>query len=223
MKKETTQRHFLKIIAIFFAISLWFYVLNSEPVQIERRLAINYLLPNGYTISNLSEREVTIKIKGSKAFIQNIFNNKEKFNIDLKPYFISDGKTFKVKFNSSDLAVPFGVEILDISPRETEIQLDHLVTMEIPIKLTFIGDAPKDRKIRDIHITPSSLAVSGPVGMIRTISRLESSPIDLSTFSKDEGEFLISLADLDTRLKIVSSPPRVKLVYKAIKIAKVKN
>ena len=113
MKRETAQRHSLKIIAIFFAVSLWFYVLNSEPVQIEKKLSINYITPKGYMVASLAEKEVTLKIKGSKAFIQNIFTNKEKLNVDLNPYFVSSGKSFKVKFYVSDVTVPFGVEVLD--------------------------------------------------------------------------------------------------------------
>lgn len=213
MKRETAQRHSLKIIAIFFAVSLWFYVLNSEPVQIERKLAINYVVPKGYMVSNLSEKEVTLKIKGSKAFIQNIFSNKEKLNVDLNPYFVSSGKNFKVKFYASDVSVPFGVEILDISPKETAIELDRMVIMEMPVKVQYIGDAPRDRKIKEVEIIPQNVMISGPVDILKTVSRIESAPVNLALFNKDEGSIIISLSDLDPRLKLVESP-KIKLKYK---------
>ena len=92
MKRETAQRHSLKIIAIFFAVSLWFYVLNSEPIEVEKKLSISYIVPKGYAIANISEKELTLKLKGSKAFLQNLFSNNEKLKVDLKPYFISSGK-----------------------------------------------------------------------------------------------------------------------------------
>lgn len=213
MKRETAQRHSLKIIAIFFAVSLWFYVLNSEPVQIEKKLTINYILPKGYTIASLSEKEVTLKVKGSKAFIQNVFSNKEKLNVDLNPYFVSSGKSFKVKFYASDVSVPFGVEIIDLSPKETTIELDRMVMVEIPIKVQYIGDAPRDRKIKEVVIDPQSIMISGPIEILKSISRLETAPVNLALFNKDDGSTTISLADLDPRLKFEETP-KVKLNYK---------
>ncbi len=213
MKRETAQRHTLKVIAIFFAISLWFYVLNSEPVQIERRLPINFILPKGYVISSMAEKEVILKIKGSKAFINNIFSNKEKYNVDLNPYFTSAGKKFKVKFYTNDINVPFGIDVIDISPKETAIELDRLVQMEIPIKVNYIGDLPKGRRVKDIQLRPKNLIVSGPIDVIKTYSNLESSPVNVGIMNKDEGEIEVSLADIDNRLAI-ENLTKIKLFYR---------
>jgi len=213
MKRETAQRHSLKIIAIFFAVSLWFYVLNSEPVQIEKKLTINYITPKGYMVASLAEKEVTLKIKGSKAFIQNIFTNKEKLNVDLNPYFVSSGKNFKVKFYVSDVSVPFGVEVLDVSPKETAIELDRVVLMELPIKVQYIGDAPRDRKIKEVIVEPQNIMISGPVVILKSISRIDTAPVNLAFFNRDEGVMNLSLSDLDSRLKVEDST-KLKLKYK---------
>ena len=213
MKRETAQRHSLKIIAIFFAVSLWFYVLNSEPIQIERKLTINYILPKGFAISSLSEKEVTLKIKGSNAFIKNIFSNKEKLNVDLNPYFTSSGKSFKVKFYASDVSVPFGVEILDISPKETSIELDRNVIMEVPIKILYIGDAPKDRRIKEVFTEPKKIMISGPIEILKSVSKIETTPFNLALFNKDEGSTTVALGDLDPRLKFEENS-KIKIRYK---------
>ncbi|MDO9182415.1 MAG: CdaR family protein, partial [Bacteriovorax sp.] len=162
---------------------------------------------------SLSEKEVTLKLKGSKAFIQNIFSNKEKLTIDLNPYFVSSGKSFKVKFYASDVNVPFGVEILDVSPKETLIELDRKVMMEMPVKVLYIGDAPKDRKIKEVIIEPQNVVISGPIEILKSISRLETSPVNLALFNKDEGSTTVPLGDLDPRLKFEENT-KVKLSYK---------
>lgn len=218
MKRETRQRHTLKIIAIFFAVSLWFYVLNSEPVQIERKLDINFIVPKGYLISNLPSQEVTLKLKGSKAFIQNIFTNKEKLTVDLNPYFVSSGRNFKVKFYANDVNVPFGVEIQDISPKETVIQLDRRETVELPVRVQYIGDAPKDRKIKEIVVIPKSVIISGPVEILKTMSRLETAPVNLALFNREEGTLAVTLIDLDSRLKFEENS-KIKIKYKTVSLA----
>lgn len=213
MKRETAQRHSLKIIAIFFAVSLWFYVLNSEPLQIEKKLTINYIVPKGYAISSLNEKEVTLKLKGSKAFIQNVFSNKEKMNVDLNPYFASSGNSFKVKFYASDVSIPFGVEVIDISPKETHIELDRMVSMEMPIKVIYIGDAPKGRRIKEVVIEPQNIMISGPLEILKSISRIETAPVNQALFNEDEGSTTISLVDMDPRLKF-DKISKIKLHYK---------
>ena len=215
MKRESVQRHFLKIIAAFFAVSLWFYVLNSEPVQIERTLSVNYILPKGMAIKSFPEKEVALKIKGSKAFLQNIFSNKEKINIDLNPYFVSSGNTFKVKFFANDIAVPFGVDIIDINPKEAVIELDKYSEMEIPIKIHFIGDSPKDRRLKDVKIVPKNYIVSGPIEVLKNLAYLETAPVNLALLNKDDGSLELNLADIDDRLSFISKN-KVKLLYKTI-------
>ena len=140
MKLEKAQRHTLKIIAIFFAVSLWFYVLNSEPVEIEKKIQIDYLLPKGFAISNQTDRQMLLKLKGSKAFIGNVFSNKEKLVIDLNPYYKKFGRNFKVQYHPSQITVPFGVDILEMQPREANIEIDRLVLMELPVKVQYIGN-----------------------------------------------------------------------------------
>ena len=68
MKLEKAQRHTLKIIAIFFAVSLWFYVLNSEPVEVDKKMQIEFILPKGYAISSQTDRELQLKLNWKRLF-----------------------------------------------------------------------------------------------------------------------------------------------------------
>jgi YbbR domain-containing protein len=217
MKRESIQRHFLKIIAAFFAVSLWFYVLNSEPIQVERTLSVNYLLPKGMAIKSFPEKEVVLKIKGSKAFLQNIFTNKEKLNIDLNPYYVSSGNTFKVRFFTNEIAVPFGVDVIDITPKETAIELDKYSEAEISIRVHYIGDSLKDRRIKEVKLEPKSYIVSGPIEVLKNLAYLETTPVNLALMNKDEGSLDITLADIDDRLSFVSRD-KLKLKYKTVQV-----
>lgn len=213
MKLEKAQRHTLKIIAIFFAVSLWFYVLNSEPVEIDKKVQIEFLLPKGYAISTQTERQLQLKLKGSKAFIGNVFSNKEKLVIDLVPYYKKFGKNFKVYYNTSQISVPFGVDILEMHPKEAVIEIDRLVQVELPVKVQYIGSMPYDKKFREVSIEPEKIMISGPIDIIRKYSRLETNPVNLSSIDKEEGSLFVALDELDSRLSYEENP-RVKLTYK---------
>ena len=213
MKLEKAQRHTLKIIAIFFAVSLWFYVLNSEPVEIEKKIQIEFILPKGYAISSQTERQLSLKLKGSKAFIGNVFSNKEKLTVDLNPYFKKFGKSFKVQYHPSQISVPFGVDILEMHPKEANIEIDRLVQMQLPVKVLYIGNMAYDKKFKEVLVEPESVMVSGPIDVIKKLSRVETTPVNLSTVDKEEGTLTVPLDELDSRL-MYEETPKVRLKYK---------
>lgn len=213
MKVEKAQRHLLKIIAIFFAVSLWFYVLNSEPVEIEKKIQVDFVLPEGFAISSNTERQLSVKLKGSKAFIGNVYSNKEKITVDLNPYYKKYGKNFKVQFLHSQLTVPFGVNILDLEPKEMSVSIDRLASVELPIKVIYIGKLGYDKKFVELEMEPKNIMVSGPIDVIRKYSRVETAPINLTDIVKDEGEISVALDDLDLRLKFEENP-KVNIKYK---------
>ncbi len=217
MKVEKLQRHTLKVLSGLLAISLWFYVLNSEPVIIEKKLPIEYILPKNMVLVSFSEREISVKLKGSKAFLESIFSNNEQFKVDVRPYFQSTGKNFRVKFYSTSLDIPFGVEVLELSPRETLVELDQLGSLEVPIKVHMIGDVPKDRRLKEIKLADDTMMVSGPIEILKDLKRVETVPLDLSRMTKEEGSFSLEMVPLDPRLKVQENT-KIKVLYKTKKM-----
>lgn len=213
MKLEKAQRHTLKIIAIFFAVSLWFYVLNSEPVEIEKKIQIEYALPKKMAISSLNEKYVTLKLKGSKAFIGNVFTNKEKLHIDLVPYHNKFGKNFKVSFHPSQITVPFGVDILELHPKETVIELDKLVKEELPIEIEYIGNMAYDKKFKEVSVEPKTMFVEGPAEILKKVTKIKAAPINLSIIEKDEGTVFLNIDEMDHRLQYDLNK-KIKVKYK---------
>jgi len=213
LKLEKAQRHTLKIIAIFFAVSLWFYVLNSEPVEVDKKMQIEFILPKGYAISSQTDRELQLKLKGSKAFIGNVFSNKEKMVVDLKPYFKKFGKNFKVFYYTSQISVPFGVDILEMHPKEASIEIERLVQMELPVKMHYVGTMAYDKRFKEVSIEPSKILISGPIDVLRKYSKVDTSAVNLSNIDKEEGTLFVALEELDSRLTYEENP-RVKLTYK---------
>lgn len=213
MKLEKAQRHTLKIMAIFFAVSLWFYVLNSEPVEIDKKMQIEFILPEGYAISNQTDYFINMKLKGSKAFIGNVFTNKEKFVMDLKPYYNKFGKNFKIQYHSSQITVPFGVDVLEMQPKEASLELDRLVKMEVPIDVEYIGSLAYDKKFKELTIEPRSVTIEGPMEMVKKLSKIMTTPVNLASIDKDEGVIIVSIEDQDQRLKYDNNK-RIRVKYK---------
>jgi YbbR domain-containing protein len=97
------------------------------------------------------------------------------------------------------------VNILDISPKEILVELDHKALKEVPIKLQYIGMLPNKRQLKEIAIYPDKVMVSGPMELLRDISSFNTAPINLNLLNKDDGSLRTQLADVDSRLKLEES------------------
>ncbi|MFT6604580.1 MAG: hypothetical protein ACJARO_002103, partial [Bacteriovoracaceae bacterium] len=84
IQSEKFRRHLLKLLAVLFSFSLWFYVLNSESLEVQVKLPLVLIPPEGMAISEIPPSDLLIKVKGSRAFVRNLFNDNEKVFINLK-------------------------------------------------------------------------------------------------------------------------------------------
>jgi YbbR domain-containing protein len=226
-KNDATSRHFLKLVSVLFAFFLWFYVLNSEPQIVEQTVVLKLKSPKGLSVSNIVPTKVKIQIKGSRAFVRTVLKREDSVHIDLKNYPIKKKGGFKVFLGPTDVTVPFGVEVLAITPESFKVQLQKEIRKEVPIRPTFVGDIAPDLRLIKKSFSPKKVLISGPIEVLRKISKVQTAPIDKSTL-QGEGNLKISLGDLDQRVtskrltavdfNYVVKPRKANLTLKKIKI-----
>jgi YbbR domain-containing protein len=207
--QQRWRRHTYKLISLLFSIFLWFYVLNSEPLEIERKVNLNFVVPKGLAISNLPAREVVVKLKGSRAFVKNLFQKNEKIFIDLKryPYLAKTG--LNVNLTSGDVPVPFGVEVVSVIPNKFNIRLEKKIRKEVPIVSNFVGELSDELKLIGASVKPGKIFISGPISTMRTVGKLKTTPVDLGNLS-GKGEMRVTLADIDPRIDVKETQALLK-------------
>ncbi|MBT7608879.1 MAG: YbbR-like domain-containing protein [Bacteriovoracaceae bacterium] len=207
IQQKQISNHTLKLISLFFAITLWFYVLNSAPIIIEKKIPLNLKLPKGMAISNIVDQEITVKLKGSRVFMRNIFNQNTFIFINLKKYIISKSKKeIDLKLGPADIPVPFGVEVLDISPKNLNLKLEKLVKKTVKIVPTLVGEVGQEFKMIKESLVPSKLEIEGPKSIVKAIKSISTTAIDISALQKS-GELKVAAIDIDSRLSIVTKEP----------------
>ena len=203
---EKGKRHLYKALSLFFSISLWFYVLNSEPLEVEKIVDVTLLNPPDLAVVNLPPSEVTVKLRGSRAFMNNLFKSGEKIVIDLKNYPVKNSDGFNVNLSASDVPVPFGVDVLEIHPHQFKVQLDREIRKKVPLRAQLIGDLPAELKLMESSISPEEVMIRGPVEIMRKVTSLRTTEIVRSEL-QGEGEVRVGIADLDPRISIEDSGP----------------
>ncbi len=203
---EKGKRHLYKVLSLFFAISLWFYVLNSEPLVVEKSIDLSLINPPDLAVVNLPPTEVKVKLRGSRAFMNNLFRNGEKITVDLKNYPVKNDDGFNVNLNPSDVPVPFGITVLEIHPHQFKVQLDREIRKKVPLRPSFVGDLPAELKLMESSMSPAEVMIKGPLDVMRKVTSLRTTDIVRSEL-QGEGEVRVAIADLDPRVALEDSGP----------------
>lgn len=195
-----SSRHLLKVLSLFISVSLWFYVLNSEPLEVERRVELVFITPTDLAINVEVPKSVNVKIKGSRAFVQNIDLTQEKMVIDLRDY-PYDQETFAVTFDPSMVQLPFGVEVQEITPQQVVLSLEREIKKRVPIRLRTVGEVGKDLKLISKEFSPRDFMIKGPYHAIKKVTLLNTLPVDLESLD-GSGELRLKLEPIDPRIEI---------------------
>ncbi len=195
-----SSRHILKILSLFISVSLWFYVLNSEPLEVERRVELVFITPTDLAINVEVPKTVMVKVKGSRAFVQNLDLTQEKMVIDLRDY-PYDQETFAVTFDPTMVQLPFGVEVQEIAPQQVVLSLEREIKKKVPIRLRTVGEVGKDLKLMSKEFTPREFMIKGPYHAIKKVTLLNTLPIDLESLD-GSGELRLKLEPIDPRIEI---------------------
>ena len=63
------NRHLLKVLSFVAALALWFYVLGSASVEVERRVPLSFLPPAGLSVSTEIPRVLKLKLRGNRLLV----------------------------------------------------------------------------------------------------------------------------------------------------------
>ncbi len=77
------QKQALRIFSFVISIVLWFYVLSSEPIEVEKEYTLDFQLPNKCSLEEVSDFKVKVKLKGPRAFLRNILKKDALIELDI--------------------------------------------------------------------------------------------------------------------------------------------
>ena len=196
----------LKLLSLFFALILWFYV-NAKGM-----LETNYVVPLGYrnlpsSLVMVGEPVdyVDIRVKAREGIQNQSTPQHISAVVDL-----SGAKPGEAVFYLSEKNVqaPTHVEILRVSPRVIKVRLEPVVTKRVGVVAELVGKPAQGRVVKKIDVDPSVVTVLGAQSLVNPLQKVSTAPIDLtgahSTFSKE-----VSLKPLGKEVRVVEQGPLV--------------
>jgi YbbR domain-containing protein len=201
-KKFNLTNHILKVLSLVLGFLLWFYVLNSEPVTVQKDFEIEMVLPKNVAFKQLPVKKVSVTLKGARTFIDTLLKQENKIFIDLSKEKLSLKKQHKHYLKQKNIPVPFNVEVLEIRPRTLLAKFEKKLSKALIVKPKFIGELDKGLQIKEYSVEPKTIRVSGPRSVLKKLEFIESAPIDVSSF-EDEGSFVLNFSKFDERINLL--------------------
>jgi YbbR domain-containing protein len=124
MKRHVNlSRFFLKLIALCLSILIWIFVLNSERIEVEKNISVEYLLPNGFEVTNILPHDFTIQIEGPRAFVRNFPKENNPIILNLTQKIKRSGQ-MTIYLDSRLFNAPLGLNLIKITPSKIVIDVE---------------------------------------------------------------------------------------------------
>ncbi len=209
------QNIFLKVLSLFFAIVLWFFVVLEDKVE--------QIVEVGINCQHLSEKlvavkpppdKILVKVVGPRSILRNLTRRPLSLTLDLRDF--GPGSHI-INIHKKDLSLPAGLEVISIEPKEFEIVLERLITRRVSVEPLLEGSPPFGWKVAKVEINPDKVRIIGPESVILRLHRVKTKPIDINGCT---GEIVkITELDLPDQVKSISTKlvkVRIKIVEKVV-------
>jgi|GEM_PF-1111295 len=172
----------IKVISIFLAIILWFYVIGGENPIVESFIDIPLIISN--LEEGLSPKEipgnVSIGIKGPKNLINNLLPGQIVGVINFAE--IKESGIYKLKV---EVVPPKRTEIIRIIPSEISVILEKILTKTVEVEYDLIGIPEKGYSLAsEPKISPAQVEITGAESALEEVKQVVCL-IDISGIKND--------------------------------------
>ena len=182
IKKWVTSNLDIKILALFMAIILWFYISSEYNIISEKyfEIEVNPInLNEGLSIKEIREK-VSVGIKGPQNVIENLTASKISGTVDL--HNIEEVGEYLV---GVDIVPPKNTEIIKIIPEDFRVMIEKIISKEYIIDYNLIGLPERGYSLKkEPEIVPKEVLIIAPESVHNIIAQVRVD-IDISAINRD--------------------------------------
>jgi len=201
-----TRDFWRKLIALFFALLLYFYVHNevrSMPQRVDS-VPIDITLPQELMDVDPKPYFVTLNIRSNRDAAVSPSMLRGKIEVDYSRYI--QGKPYVVALKPENFREPLGVRISGVDPNEIALNLQRRMSRDVPVRVTFSNRLSPDYKSSLSSCIPSTVRITGPEQLVHDLKSVSTRPIPLSENITEGFEYV---AVLDAPNGTAISPEKV--------------
>ncbi|HIJ78049.1 MAG: CdaR family protein [Desulfobulbaceae bacterium] len=194
------QNWVLKLLSLFFAVFLWFFVVGEDKVDTNVIIPVEIVnLPRDLVVSNQFKKQLEVTISGPRGLINGVNRQHISRTINLSK---ADPGTVVVKNETDSIPFPRGINVLRIQPNNITLLLDRLIEKEFVITAKTTGKPDNNFELKNVKLTPRSLKINGPQSIIGKDDSFNTKPIDITDRTKS----------FDTQISLDLEPEILNLI-----------
>lgn len=199
-----------KLIAVFFALLIWFIVNQRiSKVQTFSGIPITLVNPNSNIIlSKTNQPTATIILQGPDKILQSLESKDISVRLTI-PEGVRAG-SLKLLLSEEDITIPHMTQIENIVSQTIIVEVDEMREKEVPVRLV-IKNALSDkyRLVDSPTIEPTTKLINGPSQRLDSINYLTTKPFLIDS-SRDKS--FISSASLSLPSGVKTDLDKVKVI-----------
>ena len=197
----------LKLVALGLAILLWFAVAGEPFVERGLRAPLEFQnIPEGFALLGEVPSTVDVRLRGASALLGGLNSSDVVAVVDLGS--AQSGRRL-VHLSPDEVRVPFGVEVVQVSPSTIPLALDRSGRRFVQIVPVIEGNPAPGYVVGEVSSLPKSAEVVGPMSQLTELEEIITEPV-LITDATETIEILVGVGVSDGALYLPeASPARV--------------
>ena len=190
MKDRLKNNIGLKIMAVLFAVILWWAVVNIDDPMDSKRYTVDVIITNPEVITNAgksyqvieSTKTVTVTVKARRKILDEIKKSHIVATADLR-----EMQDSSVPIRISISGYEGSYEEVSANPRNMQVIVENTQKKTFPITAVATGTPRDGYVVGTMLVSPKTVDVSGPESMIKKISKVVAK-VDVSELKDDVGK-----------------------------------
>jgi YbbR domain-containing protein len=168
----------LKVLSIGLALLLWLLVAGEQLVERALRIPLELTpIPEQLEIVGEAPTVVDVRVRGSSGAIGRVAAGELVAVLDLK-----DAREGQRLFHltPAHVRVPFGVEVVQITPTNVSIRFERSTTKVVPVVPSADGFPAEGYVVGAMGATPSTVELVGGASVLATITEAVTEPVSVA-------------------------------------------
>jgi YbbR domain-containing protein len=170
-----------KLIALFGALALWFFITYRGQSETAIEAQIDFKnIPAGLEILKQNVKKVNVGVRGHEMILGGLRPSDVRVVVDLSSGKKGESSYF---FDVNDVKVLQNVQVKRIEPNSVRVTLDESVSRDVNISPYVIGEPAAGFAVRKIVVAPAHVSVEGARTEMARLAVLRTDPLDITGLS----------------------------------------
>ncbi|HUI45195.1 MAG TPA: CdaR family protein [Nitrospirota bacterium] len=168
----------IKLLSIALSLTLWFFVTSKGKTELTLTVPVELRnIPQDMAVVGDVTSSLEVRVQGQERVLRDITIGKKVVCIaDLSMTKVGENT---VRISPDDIKRPADVAVTYMSLSEIRVKLEPVMLKTFRLKPILHGSPAAGFHVAKISVSPSRITLEAPTGVMQTLDRLQTMPIDI--------------------------------------------